>query len=165
MQVVDLKTTGCRADFNSQDPNSGSPLQIVEGDLLNRYPQTDAERQILHEHRLQLALYSMALEAVESDKPENLRRQILPPAILVGASGRSIELTAEEYSDAKADLESHLRWMSELFAEDNTLEEPDRLEGFDNPTCKKCPFFIGDVKLCGPKHISIPAIRNTSDQQ
>ena len=165
LQVVDLKTTGCRADFNSQDPNSGSPLQIVEGDLLNRYPQTDAERQILHEHRLQLALYSMALEAVESDKPENLRRQILPPAILVGASGRSIELTAEEYSDAKADLESHLRWMSELFAEDNTLEEPDRLEGFDNPTCKKCPFFIGDVKLCGPKHISIPAIRNTSDQQ
>ena len=63
---------------------------MVEGDLLNRFPQTDAERQILHEHRLQLALYSMALEAIELDKPKGLRRIILPPAILVGASGRSI---------------------------------------------------------------------------
>ena len=165
LQVVDLKTTGCRNDFNSEDPKSGSPLQVVEGDLLSRFPQTAAERQILHEHRLQLALYSMALEAIELDKSEELRRIILPPAILVGASGRSIELTLDEYKQAKTDLENHLLWMAELSAEANSLQEPDRLEGLDNATCKQCPFYRGDIKLCGPKHLSIPLIKSSSDQQ
>jgi hypothetical protein len=165
LQVIDLKTTGCRNDFNSEDSNLGSPLQVVEGDLLNRFPQTDAERQILHEHRLQLALYSMALEAIELDKPKELRRIILPPAILVGASGRSIELTLDEYKQAKTDLKNHLLWMAELSAEPTSLQEPGRIEGLDNAICKKCPFYRGDIKLCGPKHLSIPSIKISSDQQ
>ena len=107
----------------------------------------------------------MALEAIELDKPEELRRIILPPAILVGASGRSIELTLDEYKQAKTDLKNHLLWMAELSAEPTSLQEPGRIEGLDNAICKKCPFYRGDVKLCGPKHLSIPSIKISSDQQ
>ena len=151
LQVSDLKTTGCRGDFNPFDSNQGSPLQVVKGDLLDIYPQTDAEIEILHEHRLQLTLYSMALEAVELDKPVEERRKILPPSILIGASGRNVELTEEQYEQSKKDLQNHLNWIAELAAEPKSLQEPERLEGENNATCMKCPFYRGDIKLCGPK--------------
>jgi hypothetical protein len=101
LQVSDLKTTGCRGDFNPFNPSKGSPLQLVDGDPMDIYPQTEAEVEILHEHRLQLTLYSMALEAIELDKPIDTRRKILPPSILIGASGRSVELTEQEYVQSK----------------------------------------------------------------
>ena len=151
LQVSDLKTTGCRGDFNPSNPSDGSPLQIVKGDLLDIYPQTEAEEKILHEHRLQLTLYSMALEAIESDKPEKERRKILPPSILIGASGRSVELTEKQYEDSKKDLQNHLNWIAELAAEPESVLEPERLEGIQNTTCLNCSFFRGDIKLCGPK--------------
>lgn len=151
LQVSDLKTTGCRGDFNPFDPNQGSPLQVVKGDLLDIYPQTDAEIEILHEHRLQLTLYSMALEAVELDKPADERRKILPPSILIGASGRNVELTEEQYEQSKKDLQNHFNWIAELAAEPKLVKEPERLEGENNTTCMKCPFYRGDIKLCGPK--------------
>ena len=154
LQISDLKTTDCRGNFNPNDPNSGSPLQIVQGDLLDLYPQTEAEKEILHEHRLQLTLYSMALEAIESDKPVDERRKILPPSILIGASGRSVELTEKQYEDAKNDLQNHLNWIAELAAEPESVMEPERLEGEENSTCMKCPFYRGDIKLCGPKQDS-----------
>ena len=62
-------------------------------------------------------------------------------------------------------MPSDLAWMAELSAEANSLQEPDRLEGLDNATCKQCPFYRGDIKLCGPKHLSIPLIKSFSDQQ
>ena len=152
LQVSDLKTTGCRGDFNPFNPAEGSPLQVVKGNLLDIYPQTEAEIQILHEHRLQLTLYSMALEAIESDKPVDERRKILPPSILIGASGRNVELTERQYEDSKKDLQNHLNWIAELAAEPESVMEPEKLEGAQNPICMKCPFYKGDIKLCGPKH-------------
>ena len=152
LQVSDLKTTGCRGDFNPFNPVEGSPLQVVKGNLLDIYPQTEAEIQILHEHRLQLTLYSMALEAIESDKPVDERRKILPPSILIGASGRNVELTEKQYEDSKKDLQNHLNWIAELAAESESVMEPEKLEGAQNPICMKCPFYKGDIKLCGPKH-------------
>jgi ATP-dependent exoDNAse (exonuclease V) beta subunit len=151
LQVSDLKTTGCRGDFNPFNPSKGSPLQLVDGDPMDIYPQTEAEVEILHEHRLQLTLYSMALEAIELDKPIDKRRKILPPSILIGASGRSVELTEQEYVQSKKDLQNHLNWIAELAAEPKSLSEPERLEGAENATCMKCPFYRGDIKLCGPK--------------
>tara|TARA_B100001564_G_scaffold309186_1_gene280111 strand:+ start:42 stop:5015 length:4974 start_codon:yes stop_codon:yes gene_type:complete len=151
LQISDLKTTDCRSNFNPIDANAGAPLQIVKGDLLDIYPQTEAEKEILHEHRLQLTLYSMALEAIESDKPVEERRKILPPSILIGASGRSVELTEKQYLDAKNDLQNHLDWIAQLAAEPESVPEPERLQGADEISCMKCPFNRGDIKLCGPK--------------
>ena len=154
LQVSDLKTTDCRANFNPNDSNEGSPLQVVKGDLLDRYPQTEAEIEILHEHRLQLTLYSMALEAIESDKPQKERRKVLPPSILIGASGRNVELTEKQYETSKQDLQNHLNWIAELAAEPESVVEPERLVGAENSTCMKCPFYRGDIKLCGPQEES-----------
>ena len=149
-----MKTTDCRANFNPNDSNEGSPLQVVKGDLLDRYPQTEAEIEILHEHRLQLTLYSMALEAIESDKPKKERRKVLPPSILIGASGRSVELTEKQYETSKQDLQNHLNWIAELAAEPESVVEPERLVGAENSICMKCPFYRGDIKLCGPREES-----------
>jgi len=141
LQVIDLKTTGCRSNFNPIDASKGSALQIVNGELLNRYPQTKAEREILDDHRLQLTLYSLALEAIEADKPEQERRTILPPAILIGASGRSVELTQSEYQEAKHNLQTHLNWIANLAAEPKIIEEPERCKDIDGKSCTKCDFY------------------------
>ena len=151
LQIVDLKTSGCRDGFNAEDATNGSPLQQYSGDLLHPEPSTDAERALLHEHRLQLTLYSVALEAIESQKPLEERRGILPPALLVGASGRLIQLSEEEFSQARTDLNKQLQWIGHLAAVPDSLEEPPRLDAHDAHHCQTCPFFAGKVRLCGPQ--------------
>jgi len=138
LQVVDLKTTGCRGDFNPDNPNDGSSLQITQGDPLSRFPRTTAEKDILEKHKFQLTLYSLALEAIESDKPEQERREILPPAILIAASGRCVELTNEEFTIAKRNLLSHLDWIAKLSAEPSTVEEPESCSSIDGKQCFSC---------------------------
>ena len=138
LQVVDLKTTGCRGDFAPGDPDAGSSLQSVVGDPLDKYPQTAAERDILDKHKLQLTLYSMALEAIESDKPITERREILPPAILIAASGRSVELTHDEFASAKQDLLQHLEWIAQLSAEPSIVEEPSNCSSEGGKRCFTC---------------------------
>lgn len=138
LQVVDLKTTGCRGDFNPDNPNEGSNLQIIQGDPLSRYPQTAAEKDILEKHKFQLTLYSLALEAIESDKPDQERREILPPAILIAASGRCVELTNEEFTTTKRDLLSHLEWIAKLSAEPSAVEEPESCSSIDGKQCFNC---------------------------
>ena len=93
LQVVDLKTRGCLGSFNESDISGGHSLQSVASTEMSVVPQSDDEAHILHEHRLQLALYSLALEAIESRKPTHLQRQILPPALLLGANGRMVQLS------------------------------------------------------------------------
>ncbi|DAC30225.1 MAG TPA: hypothetical protein D7H81_03385 [Candidatus Poseidoniales archaeon] len=138
LQVVDLKTTGCRGDFNQDNPNEGSALQVIQGDPLSKYPQTSAEEKILRKHKLQLTLYSLALEAIESDKPEPERREILPPAILIAASGRCVELTKEEFETTKRDLLLHLEWIAKLSAEPSVVEEPNSCSASDGQQCFTC---------------------------
>ena len=136
--MVDLKTTGCRGDFNPDNPSKGSSLQVFNGELFDKYPQTDAERQILDKHKLQLVLYSLALEAIESDKKEHERREILPPAILIGASGRCVELTQEEFETLKVELYSHLQWVATLCSEPRLVDEPKSCLEINGKVCVKC---------------------------
>ena len=147
LQVVDLKTTGCRGDFNPDDSNDGSDLQIIQGDPLSRFPQTPAEQKILEKHKLQLTLYSLALEAIESDKPEPERREILPPAILIAASGRCVELTKEEFEIAKRDLLLHLEWIAKLSAEPSMVEEPKSCLSIDGKRCFSCESIDSIIKI------------------
>jgi ATP-dependent exoDNAse (exonuclease V) beta subunit len=147
LQVVDLKTKGCLDEF-SIDMNSPHPLQVIEGDPSHPLPTTTAEAELLQSYRLQLTLYSMALESIESRKPHQMRRRILPPAILVGASGRMVELTPEQYVQAKNDLSQHLEWRTKVNAAPGVFEAPKRLDSGEE--CMSCPFFRGHVRRCGP---------------
>ena len=68
LQVVDAKTKQCLYGFNPSSPIEGNDLQIFL-DENSPYPTTEAEEEILKEHRLQLTLYSIALEVAEMAKP------------------------------------------------------------------------------------------------
>ncbi|MDA8594705.1 PD-(D/E)XK nuclease family protein, partial [Euryarchaeota archaeon] len=151
LQVVDLKTKGCRDEFNSENPESGSRLQRYKGDVLVPYPSTLEERSILDEHRLQLTLYSMALEVLEQQKPASERRRVLPPALLIGASGRMVQLTQNEYESASQTLAQHLEWMAQLSATPEAVSEPPRLPEDSSHICSQCPFGRGQIRLCGPE--------------
>jgi len=164
LQVVDLKTKDCRDGFNSSKPQDGLALQRFKGKLLDPYPSTPAEQAILDEHRLQLTLYSLALKAVEERKPVDERRGILPPALLVGASGRMLQLTTEEFESAEKELAKHLDWIGHLAASPQSIEEPERLEIDASEACQTCPFYRGHVRLCGPAGeplgISLPMVED-----
>ncbi len=148
LQVVDLKTKGCRDSFNPENPMEGSPLQQYEGDVLSPFPSTPAERSILEQHKLQLTLYSLALESMEQQKPESERRTILPPSLLMGASGRILQMTSTEFDDAKAVFSQHLEWMAQLSAAPETVSEPPIGGEGSNNTCPSCSFCRGDIRLC-----------------
>lgn len=127
LQVIDMKTTGCLKGFNSTSPHDGTPLQNYKCGLYDKSPSNLAEQAILDKYKYQLTLYSKALEAIENSKPESQRRIILPPAILIAASGRTIEMSVEEYDLAKERLADQLLWIGELVANPRSEEEPDRM--------------------------------------
>jgi hypothetical protein len=149
LQVVDLKTRGCLGAFNQDEPAKGHPLQAVPPSEVDPVPQSDEEANILHEHRLQLALYSMALEAIEAKKPASEQRRILPPALLLGANGRMVQLSQGAFEQAKKDLRAHLNWRVSVHL-DPHMEEPARLPS-GAETCRQCPFYRGDLRRCGPE--------------
>ena len=148
LQVVDLKTKGCRDAFNPEDPTKGSALQRFDGDILNPQPSTHAEVSILEQHKLQLTLYSLALESMEQQKPESERRTVLPPSLLMGASGRILQMSTSEYDQAKATFSQHLEWMAQLSATPGTISEPPAVDKDNNHICSSCPFSRGDIRLC-----------------
>ena len=149
LQVVDLKTRGCLGAFNQDDHAKGHPLQAIPASEITSVPQSDEEAEILHEHRLQLALYSMALEAVEARKPASEQRRILPPALLLGANGRMVQLSQGAFDQAKSDLRAHLDWRASVHLNPH-MEEPPRLAS-GAVTCRQCPFYRGDLRRCGPQ--------------
>lgn len=149
LQVVDAKTKHCLYGFNPLNPLEGNELQIVT-DMESPYPITPAEEEIIREHRLQLTLYSLALEIAENAKPANKQRKILPPAIQISASGRMVRMHEEEFKQAKLDLISLIEWAGETAAAGDGIKAPSRLPIEQKSTCEKCPFYTGTIKLCGP---------------
>ena len=162
LQVVDLKTRGCLAAFNEDEPQRGHPLQQVPPSEVSTVPQSDEEADILNEHRLQLTLYSMALEAIEARKPEAERRRVLPPALLLGANGRIVALSQGAFDRAKDDLRAHLDWRATVHL-DALIEEPERLES-GSETCRQCPFYRGDLRRCGPKGEPLGFVAHLNDE-
>ena len=43
-------------------------------------------------------------------------------------------------------------FQADLADASESVMEPETLEGAQHPICMNCPFFKGDIKLCGPKH-------------
>ncbi len=127
LQVVDMKTTGCLYGFNFANPELGTSLQQFSGDLHDIYPSNPAEREIIDKYKYQLTLYSNALEAIENEKPIEERRTVLPPAILIAASGRTVEMSPEQYEQTKGKLADQLSWIGQLAANPQSIDEPDRM--------------------------------------
>jgi len=149
LQVVDLKTRGCLQKFNEQDHRAGHALQKNLPETTSTQPIGDEEIELLHEHRLQLTLYSMALEAMENKKPAAQRRRVLPPALLLGANGRMVQLSDQQFESAKNDLLEHLQWRSAVHL-NPSLPEPPRLAA-GSELCRTCPFYRGDLRRCAPE--------------
>ena len=143
LQVVDAKTKGCLSGYNRESPEDGHPLQIVSTND-SPFAESESEIEILEAHRLQLTLYCLALEENENKKPLSQQRKILPPAILVAASGRMIRMRDEEYEQAKIDLRELISWMGYISAVEDGYEPPQ----CSNPgVCKACIFFSGSISL------------------
>ncbi|MEC8264697.1 MAG: hypothetical protein VX011_04110, partial [Candidatus Thermoplasmatota archaeon] len=149
LQVVDLKTTGCLAPYRPDDVKKGHDLQDLSA--IEDDGRTQAEREELEHYALQLTLYSMALEAQEAGRPKAQRRTVLPPALLVAASGRMVEMTADEYDAHRTEAQQIMRWKAQLSVDPAAVPEPPRLEADAAEPCKKCPFYRGGIRLCGPE--------------
>ena len=107
-----------------------------------------AEEEIIAERKLQLTLYSLALEISERTKPEHERRNILPPAIQVSASGRMIGMRDEDFKQSRIDLISLVEWSGEMGA--GKVPTSARLPMSEQETCRTCPCYSGTIRLCGP---------------
>ena len=150
LQVVDLKTSGAR-----EEHLEGQALYETLSNPFSFEPQNDAEHQMLLNHRLQLTLYSLVFRRQEERKPEPERREIRPPALLIASTGRFVQMPGNMYDEAQKELFNLLDWMAHLTADPNGTDEPKRLPMEFIDTCKKCPFFKGDVRMCAPQGMEL----------
>ncbi|MDP6866321.1 MAG: UvrD-helicase domain-containing protein [Candidatus Poseidoniaceae archaeon] len=159
LQVVDLKTSGAR-----EEELENHPLYEKLSEPLSFEPQNDAEHQMLRNHRLQLTLYSLVFRRQEEQKPVEQRREVRPPALLIASTGRLVQMPEKMYKEAEKELLTLLDWMANLAADPNGIDEPKRLPMESIDTCKKCPFFKGDVRMCAPQGMELGVNADLSSQ-
>ena len=159
LQVIDLKTSGAR-----EEELEHHPLYETLDEPLSFEPQNQAEIQMLRSHRLQLMLYSLVLREQEERKPIEERRDIRPPALLIATTGRLVQMPDKMCKEAEEELMNLLHWMATLTADPNGVDEPKRLPMEAIDTCKKCPFFNGDVRMCAPQGLELGINSDFSSQ-
>ena len=115
-------------------------------------------------HRLQLTLYSLVFRRQEERKPAEKRREVRPPALLIASTGRFVQMPEKMYEEAEKELLSLFDWMANLAADPNGVDEPKRLPIEAIDTCKKCPFFNGDVRMCAPQGLGLGINSESSSQ-
>ena len=150
LQVVDLKTSGARTERLEEHA-----LYESLNEPYSFEPQNDAEYEMLRNHRLQLTLYSLVFRRQEDRKPTDKRREVRPPALLIASTGRFVQMPENMYEEAENELLDLLQWVANLTANPNGTTEPKRLPMEFIDTCKKCPFFKGDVRMCGPQGMEL----------
>ena len=100
IRPIDLKTSQA---FSVLD-DSGSLMETFGSNETT--PLNQAEYDLLMAHSLQLALYHSVLEKIEKNKPENKRREVVLPGLLVGVTGRLLIYPEEMFNDARSRLEN-----------------------------------------------------------
>ena len=148
IRPVDLKTEG--AENISEDEKTGL-LESMEGG--GSSPLSEAEERLLRSHRLQLALYYLALARSEEDKFDAgfPSRKVLPPAILVGVSGRLVEYPEEMLEEAIEDLYALFARSARIsLSSQLPITEFPPLSGESASACEMCPFHRGLKPICGP---------------
>ena len=143
--VVDLKTRGCGVSFNAENSMQGHPIQQVS----DSEEMNENERELLAEHRMQLALYCLALE--NQGESNDSGRILLPPAIYVAANGRMISEDEAMMPRSRTQLDELLSTLSKMRVLGPTSQQIEPLSGSAADACKSCPHHRGKVKLCGPR--------------
>ena len=116
-------------------------------------PKCQAEIEILLEHRMQQALYYTALKNLENERSKYgyPSRKVLPPAILIGVTGRLVVYPDDMLQNALDDLEENLILAAKMSLGSNVLlSNFPPLESSKSETCHKCPFNQGELPICGP---------------
>lgn len=136
IRSVDLKTEGSESLVS----DSGSRLlEALESNSPG--PACDAEITMLRKHRLQMALYHMALLRTEEERREMgiPHRKVLPPAILVGLTGRLVEYPEDLLDQAKEDLFETLERTAVMsLSSDFSLSDLEHLTREQTSYCKNC---------------------------
>ena len=133
IRAIDLKTTDAHCLLNKSHSGLLDSLgKEAKG------PVCQEEEELLRKHKLQMALYHQALEESESDRSnEGLpSRKVLPPAILVGITGRLVEYPQELLEEAKADLMETLSRTARMSLASNFPFS--EIEKFHRAPDKKC---------------------------
>ena len=145
IRPVDLKTEQAA----SISKGSGPLLDTLNE--IETKPISEAENEMLRHHRLQLALYHRALTMMENSRPEEERRIVERPAILVGVTGRLIIYPEEMFESAQAELNEILATAARInFSTELPLAEFQRRPAEEASICYTCPFNRGDIPICGP---------------
>tara|TARA_B100001996_G_scaffold204376_1_gene156528 strand:- start:110 stop:1120 length:1011 start_codon:yes stop_codon:yes gene_type:complete len=148
IRAVDLKTE--EAETIEEQHDTGL-LESIGNRTLS--PACHSEEEILNRHRMQLALYHRALEATERSK-EDLglpSRKVLPPAILVGVTGRIVEFPREVLEKSLVELDELLeRSVIMATKEELPISDFPRLGQKESAICNSCPFNRGAMPFCGP---------------
>ena len=113
----------------------------------------EAEERMLRKHRLQLALYYLALSRTEAEKMDRgiPHRDVLSPAILVGATGRLVEYPREILQESISDLHTLLARSAKIaLSSQLPIAEFPQLSGQAASACESCPFHSGMKPICGP---------------
>jgi len=149
IRPVDLKTED--ADKMTDSQLTGLLAALGSEEL---GPKCEAEEEILRKHRMQMALYYLALVDIEKarDTANIPRREVLPPAILVGVTGRMVEYAEDSLKEALVELEELLARTARIAMSTNVpLSEFPRLSGESSSICEECPFHKGQLPICGPQ--------------
>ena len=148
IRPVDLKTEDVDKMSNSQHTGLLAALGSKESWLT-----CEAEEEILRKHRMQLALYYRALVNMEKARraADIPHREVLPPAILIGVTGRMVEYPMDSLDEALGELDELLARTARIAMSTNMpLSEFTRLSGESSSVCKECPFHRGQLPICGP---------------
>ena len=157
IRAVDLKTESC---LGLLDETTGDAADVA-GTLFEPVADPDeptsrneAESALLGKYRFQLQLYHQALLGLERMRQRAglESRDVLPPVILVGATGRMITWTDAEWEEVASEFSDHLEMLARVSVTDH-LQEANfpRLPEEQQETCHRCPFFLGDVRICAPE--------------
>ena len=150
IRPVDLKTE------EASKLISGEITGLLEAfGMAGTQPKCQSEIEILLQHRMQQALYFDALKSLEEERAKSgyPSRRVLPPAILIGVTGRLVEYPEDMLSDALNDLEDNLILAAEMaFGSDVPLSNFPPLSLADSHVCDSCPFSQGELPICGPSN-------------
>lgn len=64
-------------------------------------------------------------------------------------------MPVEMYEEAQNELSILLEWIARLTANADGVSEPKRLPMDSIDTCKKCPFYKGELRMCGPDGVDL----------
>jgi len=161
LMAVDIKTEGSLHGFNKFDSLNGTSLQIPVEDIENRFKLNSFEKEILDNHSLQLALYNHVLNQIQNNRDD--RRKILPPSLYVAASGRLISWNESNQNNKQQSLTKLLKWITKSSMNKIDIRDIQRQSVEKVAICNNCPYYSGEIKLCGPLESQIGLISNTSD--